>query len=107
MLILESYIKTNDTNCIFIIFRPASLQGNFDVNFLTPGSGSDSNTIKNEVSRMLEELGPQGLIANLGEGLTGKETPELVEVFVDSVHELSMIQIKQALKFSRADDFGS
>eukprot|EP00439_Symbiodinium_sp_Y106_P040835 s1045_g5.t1 len=45
--------------------------------------------VKREVKAMLSKLDPDGprLIANLGEGLNGKESPELVQAFVTAVHE--------------------
>jgi uroporphyrinogen decarboxylase len=73
--------------------RPACIQGNFNVRFLSNVPGRNAvntpDTVRTEVARMLQALGPQNLIANLGEGLTGTEDPTLVAAFVDATHELS------------------
>lgn len=67
----------------------ARLQGNFDPKWLRPAQGGTPELVRQEVRRMLESLGSDspGLIANLGEGLDGKESPELVKAFVDAVHD--------------------
>lgn len=78
--------------------KVASVQGNLDVSLLE-GGGSSSNTpetVYSATRTMLLELGPQQLIANLGEGLTGKEDPVLVKAFVDAVHSISTELIEGA-----------
>ena len=68
--------------------RVSSVQGNFDVALLKTGA-STVDQINTATKIMLEELGTQKLIANLGEGLTGLEDPLLVAAFIDAVHDLS------------------
>mmetsp|Transcript_1814 Transcript_1814/g.3138 ORF Transcript_1814/g.3138 Transcript_1814/m.3138 type:complete len:433 (-) Transcript_1814:248-1546(-) len=75
--------------------RVATVQGNLDVALLCGGDegatagGNSPATVRAATQKLLEELGPQKLIANLGEGLMGKEDPVLVAAFIDAVHELS------------------
>eukprot|EP00747_Dinoflagellata_sp_TGD_P222316 gnl/TRDRNA2_/TRDRNA2_94031_c0_seq2.p1 gnl/TRDRNA2_/TRDRNA2_94031_c0~~gnl/TRDRNA2_/TRDRNA2_94031_c0_seq2.p1 ORF type:complete len:247 (+),score=39.86 gnl/TRDRNA2_/TRDRNA2_94031_c0_seq2:244-984(+) len=74
--------------------RIATLQGNFNPVLLRPAEGRSPEAVRNEVRAMLEATGSLGpsaprLIANIGEGLNGQESPELVKAFVDAVHELS------------------
>lgn len=66
--------------------KVAALQGNFDPKWLRPDESSP-DMVRREVDRMLSSLNPAspGLIANLGEGLSGKESPELVQVFVNAL----------------------
>ena len=59
------------------------LQGSFDPLELVEGS---PESVRAATHAMLERLGSRGLIANLCEGLSGKEKPELVSAFVDAVH---------------------
>lgn len=77
---------------------PAALQGNFDVKLLAEGEGS-VEAVEAAAAKMLEELGPGKLIANLGEGLTGKEDPVLVNALVEAIHAASdkMLAAKAAV----------
>ena len=68
--------------------RVSSVQGNFDVALLKTGR-STVEEVKTATEKMLQELGTQKLIANLGEGLTGLEDPILVNAFIDAVHDIS------------------
>ena len=72
------------------------LQGNYDPRELIPTEDGSKTveTVRETTRELLEALGCQRLIANLGEGLGGKEDPELVKAFVDAVHEESEKMIK-------------
>jgi len=70
------------------------LQGNYDPRELIEENGKTIETVRRTAKSMLKELGPQRLIANLGEGLGGKESVELVRAFVDAIHEESEAMIK-------------
>ena len=74
------------------------LQGNYDPRELIAENGKTSETVRQTAKELLEDLGPQRLIANLGEGLGGKESTELVNEFVEAVHEESEKMIKEAEK---------
>eukprot|EP00808_Paulinella_micropora_P011067 g81169.t1 len=65
---------------------PACLQGNLDPRLLYPGTTAD---LKPEVAKLVKDVGKEGLIVNLGEGLSGKEDPARVKELVDVVHNLS------------------
>lgn len=69
--------------------RVSGVQGNLDVAVLRGGGDNTEEDVEAATRTMLSELGPQQLIANLGEGLTGKEDPALVAKFIDSVHSIS------------------
>ncbi len=65
------------------------LQGNYDPRELIEENGKTPETVRESAKKYLDDFGPQRLIANLGEGLGGKESPELVKVFIDTIHEYS------------------
>jgi uroporphyrinogen decarboxylase len=79
-----------------VIGENVSLQGNYDPRNLIPGEGKSVETVRQTARELLEDLGCQRLIANLGEGLGGKESPELVKAFVDAIHEESAAMIAAA-----------
>jgi uroporphyrinogen decarboxylase len=71
-----------------------TLQGNYDPAELIEANGKTVESVRATAKAMLQELGPLRLIANLGEGLGGKESPALVEAFVTAIHEESEELIK-------------
>lgn len=75
-----------------------SLQGNYDPRELIADEGHTIATVRATAKQMLVELGPQKLIANLGEGLGGKESVELVDAFVTAIHEESEAMIGAVVK---------
>jgi uroporphyrinogen decarboxylase len=71
------------------------LQGNYDPRELIEDDEGTKTpeTVRQSAKEMLAALGPQKLIANLGEGLGGKESPRLVRAFVDAIHDESSVMI--------------
>ncbi|GFH57263.1 hypothetical protein CTEN210_13739 [Chaetoceros tenuissimus] len=59
-------------------------------------NGETQENVKETAKTLVDELGPQILIANLGEGLGGKESTDLVQVFDDTIHEYSEAKIKES-----------
>jgi len=66
-----------------------ALQGNYDPAELIEANGKTAESVRSTAIQLSQELGPRNLIANLGEGLGGKESPELVKIFVDTIHDES------------------
>lgn len=80
-----------------VIGDNVALQGNYDPRELIEAEDGSKTpeTVRQSARDMLESLGPQKLIANLGEGLGGKESPALVKTFVDAIHEESATMINK------------
>ena len=72
-----------------VVADRVGLQGNYDPGELIVTNGKTVETVRQTARELLISLGPQRLIANLGEGLGGNESPELVAAFVDAIHEES------------------
>jgi uroporphyrinogen decarboxylase len=72
-----------------------SLQGNYDPAELIEENGKTEETVRKSATQLLQELGPAHLIANLGEGLGGKESTKLISVFVDTIHQVSEQMMKR------------
>lgn len=87
-------LQENAKNKMLPLGRVSGVQGNLDVAILQAGA-STVEQVTAATKAMIEELGPQNLIANLGEGLTGKEDPVLVAAFIDAVHSVSEEIIKR------------
>jgi uroporphyrinogen decarboxylase len=79
-----------------VIGDSVGLQGNYDPNELIEDGSKTPETVRQTVKEMLAALGPQKLIANLGEGLGGKESTTLVKEFVDAIHEESEAMISSS-----------
>lgn len=74
-----------------VVGDKVALQGNYNPRELIEDEEGTKTpeTVRATAREMLEALGPQKLIANLGEGLGGKESTTLVDAFVNSIHEES------------------
>ncbi len=82
-----------------LIGESVALQGNYDpIELIEDGGNKTPETVRQTAKELLHQLGPQRLIANLGEGLGGKESPVLVKTFVDAIHEESAAMIAASLR---------
>jgi uroporphyrinogen decarboxylase len=76
-----------------IVGPTKTLQGNYDPAELIEANGKTVETVQATARELLQALGPQRFIANIGEGLGGKESPALVETFVNAIHDESAAMI--------------
>jgi uroporphyrinogen decarboxylase len=88
-----------------IVGDAVTLQGNYDpAELVMVDTNKTVDTVQATAKIMLEELGPQRLIANLGEGLGGKESPDLVKAFVDAIHRESASMISQRIVDAKEEE---
>ena len=95
---LKNYKVASESGDATNSSRIPTLQGNFDPSYLIPSAPGWESEIDSAVSFMLDQFGPQKLIANLGAGLGGKEDPDKVLYLVNSIHETSKYMIEQDTK---------
>jgi len=82
--------KDADPRKARLAFPNTCLQGNLDPSLFIPNDDKDEKALDAAVAAMLNDFGTtDALIANIGEGLSGKEDPRLVNRFVDAVHRIS------------------
>lgn len=79
---------TVDLSTVRELLPGACLQGSFDPALLVTGTPA---SVRQAAHDMLDRMGPQKLIANLFEGLSGKEKTELVAAFVDAIHQYKAV----------------
>eukprot|EP00282_Hemiselmis_andersenii_P008346 CAMPEP_0114127530 /NCGR_PEP_ID=MMETSP0043_2-20121206/10428_1 /TAXON_ID=464988 /ORGANISM="Hemiselmis andersenii, Strain CCMP644" /LENGTH=435 /DNA_ID=CAMNT_0001220619 /DNA_START=23 /DNA_END=1330 /DNA_ORIENTATION=- len=74
--------------------KASGVQGNLPISVINKDKGSVED-VKKAVASLFDDIGTQNLIANLGEGLSGQESPEYVAAMVDAIHEQSEALIKK------------
>lgn len=76
--------------------KDITIQGNYDpAELVDDGNKKTIESVQDTAKQYLYDLGPQRLIANLGEGLGGKESPILVNAFIDAIHDISSTMIAE------------
>lgn len=93
MITIDGSVSRSDARSI--VGDNKSLQGNYDPAELIEENGKTPESVRETAKSLLESLGPKRLIANLGEGLGGKESTELVDTFVNAIHEESAKMIAE------------
>lgn len=85
-----------DRSTVRDIAGDKAIQGDVDPAELIAANDKTVESVQQVVKGLLQDFGPQKLIANLGEGLGGKEDPALVKTFVNTIHAESAKMIQNA-----------